>query len=107
MRRPSGVNEMPRRTIASVGQVGDVVAVELDPALADPGHTHDAGEGAGLPGPVRAEQRHHLAVTDLERHALDRVDRAVADGHPLDAQHSWSRQPVGSGTNSGTISVTS
>jgi hypothetical protein len=68
------------------GEAGDLDALEAD--VARPGR-HDAGDRSqrrGLPRAVGADQRHDLAVADLERDALERLDRPVVRVDVLDAQ---------------------
>ncbi len=46
----------------------------------------DGIEGRRLAGAVRADQRQHLALPDLERHAVDGDEPAEADGEAVDRQ---------------------
>ena len=85
MRRPSGVNEMPRRTTDSVGnRVMSAPSSQMCPSVTGAAPMI-AGERGRLPRAVRAQQGQHLARAGLERHVLHGTNRAVADGQPLDA----------------------
>ena len=59
------------------GVVGDVLAAEPDLAAARVVEPVDRAQGRRLARAVGAEQRDDLAVAHLERHALERVNRAV------------------------------
>ena len=55
----------------------DVPALEADLPLARVVQAVDRPQGGRLARAVRPDERHDLAVVDVERHALDRMDRAV------------------------------
>ena len=59
---------------------GDVVAVDLDPALVDGHEAGDHVETGRLAGAVRAEQPHCLAAPHHQRHAVDHAPRAIGLG---------------------------
>src|SRR5438132_10128221 len=57
--------------------MGDVSSLEADAPTARVVQPVDRPERRRLAGAVRADQRHHLAVLDLDRDPLQRLDRAV------------------------------
>ena len=75
--RPSGDCEMPMRTISCAGLPRDVVSHESDRSLARVVEPVDGAEGRRLPGAVRADERHDLALAHVDRDALERLDRPV------------------------------
>jgi hypothetical protein len=69
-----------------------VLAVEDDaPARGD--HPGDGAQRGGLAGPVRAEDRHDLALLDVERDALEDDALAVARVHLLDLEQAHAAVP--------------
>ena len=77
IRRPSGAWPMPGLDELVGGRLRDVLAVERDRALARVEQAADRLERGRLAGAVRPDQRHDLALVDLDRDALERVDLAV------------------------------
>lgn len=55
----------------------DLLALELDRARLCRQHTADRVQGGGLARAVGADQSDDLALIDLKRHVLERVDHAV------------------------------
>ena len=55
------------------------LAVEQDVAGRGFGETGDGAQRGRFAGAVGAEQRHHLALFDRDRHAAQSLDLAVAD----------------------------
>ena len=78
-RRPSGTMTMPSLTMAS----GAMPSMRLPSKCTSPLRSRlKAGDGAqdrGLAGAVGANQRDGLALVDLDRHALQRVDVIVVE----------------------------
>ena len=68
----------------------DHLAHELDRTAFRLQKAGDRIQNGAFSGAVRTDQRHDLAVGDLQRDALDRVDRAVINMKILYPQH---RQP--------------
>lgn len=65
----------------------DVAPVEADAAGARAMHAVDGPDERALPGPVRADDRHDLALFHLERHPVERLRIAVEEVEPFDLQH--------------------
>ena len=69
----------PQAAEAALGEPGDVLAAEQDPAAGRVGQPHDAARGRRLAAAALADQRQRLARMNRERDAVDRAhDRAVA-----------------------------
>ena len=77
MPRSSGQIAMPARAMARARQADQLAAAELDRALALAEDAHDRLQRRGLAGAVAAEERHDLAVGDLEADAVQHVAFAV------------------------------
>ena len=73
-------------------QVGDVAAVEDDGAVIGLDHPADGPQQRRLAGAVGAEQRHDLALADLDLHVGEHGDAVVADA---ELAHREQRQPAG------------
>ena len=74
------------------GQVGDVGAVEEDPALVGGEEADHHVEGGGLPRPVRAQEADDFAALDVHVHVVDDLPGAKGllqtarlDAHPARA----------------------
>jgi hypothetical protein len=93
---------MRNLAIWCVGHVGDVTAVEFDPAGARARLAEDRHHQRRLTGPVGADQRHDLAGVDIEIDALQRLDLPIGRaqrpdgeqgcgscGHDSTSQPSW------------------
>src|ERR687887_170888 len=68
------------------GGMRDVAALEANPSAPRAVEPVDRAERRRLAGAVRADQRHDLARLDLDRDALQRLDRAVVGVHILDLE---------------------
>ena len=68
---------MPRMTTSWAWHARDVLSGERDLPGAGRGESRDGTQGGAFAGPVRADQRDHLAGVDGQRDALQRLDRAV------------------------------
>src|SRR5690606_39029067 len=79
-------------------------AVELDPSALEPLEARDGAEGGGLARAVGPEQRHHLAVGDLDLH-LER-QRSLGEGEVC-PQHQRPSQRSRSGTMTARETATS
>jgi len=75
------VGRRPEQRLAPVG----------DPARIGPHKAADRVEEGRLAGPVGADDRNHLARTDLQRDPIERQDSAEADGEVRDLE-SWPRK---------------
>ncbi len=67
--------------------VGKVLAVEFQRAAGGPDQPADAVNERALAGVVGAEQGHHLALLDLQRHAIENLPAAVSGGQGRDLKH--------------------
>ena len=65
----------------------DVVALEADPAVPLMVQPVDRPQRGRLAGAVRTEQRHDLAVVDVDRDPLERVDGAVVGVDVLELEN--------------------
>src|SRR5262249_53528048 len=63
-----------------------LLAAEIDRAAALADDAHDRAERRRLAGAVAPEERHDLALADLERHTVEDVALAVPGVQPLDAE---------------------
>ena len=79
-RRPSGDCDTPSFTISCAGRFV-ISSLEADRPLARPVEPVDRAQRRRLARPVRADQRDDLPIAHLQRHALERVDRAVVRVH--------------------------
>ena len=79
------------------GTVGDVGAVEQDPARGRQLEARDHAQGRGLARARRPEHREELAVADLEVDAGDRDDVAVVLGDQFEADRGRHGRTVGRG----------
>ncbi len=68
------------------GQGGDVLAEKLDPAAFRAKQSGDGLKRGGLARAVAADERDDLALIDLDRDALDRLDLSVVDVDVLDLE---------------------
>src|SRR3546814_4132878 len=66
---------------------GDVGILEGDPAAACPGDAADGHQQCRLAGTVGTDQRHDLALLDVQVDTLQRLDRAVEGMQSLDPEH--------------------
>ena len=91
--RPSGDCEIPRWTISCGGVSPISSPVEADRALARRRQPRDRAQRRRLAGAVRADQRDDLALLDLERDALERLDVPVegVDVLELEQRHRLAR----------------
>jgi hypothetical protein len=80
-RLPSGACDTPRRTMSC----GGVSPISLSSNRIEPSRGDRAQRG-GLAGAVRADQRDDLALVDLERDALQRLDVAVVGVELVDLE---------------------
>ena len=83
-RAPRGSSRCPGARCGAWPCAMTSCAVHLDRALAAAGQAHDRAQRAGAPGAVAAEQRHHLALVDVEVHAVQHVRLAVPGVQVLD-----------------------
>ena len=70
--------------------VGQVRAVEVDPALRHPCQTGTRQRKARLAGAVRPEKRGDLARWNLDRDVVDNVARPAGDRHAVDRERAHS-----------------
>ena len=85
--RPSGTSAMPAATRLVAGGTAEI-------APCKPQRSGAARQGRGyrrhqgrLAGAVRAEQRHGLALRNLQRYVIEHVGAAIAAGHVGDFKH--------------------
>ena len=72
--------------VAPLGrQLGDAMLAEVDLARIGELEASDGPEGRGLPAPGGTEQRHQLAVADIEVQVVDGDDGAKRFVRPLTA----------------------
>jgi hypothetical protein len=83
------------------GHRGDVAPVELDPAGLRMHQAADRAERRGLTRTVAAEHRHDLALENLERDALERLDGAVGGDDVRQLQERRAGRWGGAGSRDG------
>jgi hypothetical protein len=84
MPRPSGTCAIPSRRILCAATPARFLPVERDRSAGCLQKAADGAKRRRLAGPVRADQRDDLSRLDGDRHAVERLDRAVVDGEVLD-----------------------
>jgi hypothetical protein len=67
----------PQARTAVNGLVFDGLAIERDAAAIGPHQTHNHVERGGFPCTVGAQQTHHFALVDSQRHIFDNLAAAV------------------------------
>src|ERR1051326_2044438 len=82
----SGAPGAPDPHVLARGPPADVLALEHDPPAPRGDDAGDGAEERGLAGAVRADERYDLTGVDVQRHALQGVDRAVVDVEPFDGE---------------------
>src|SRR4051794_1111024 len=75
--------------------MGDRTALEQDAALARMDEAHDGLQGRALADAVAAEEAHHLAPADFERHPVQDMTLAVVGMDVLDLDQRPDRSAAG------------
>src|SRR6202035_1914181 len=84
------------------GRIGSSVDIaDSDRARSGPQQALNRAERARLPRSVRAEETEDLPLVNVERHAVNRAFRAVADVEILDLKSKTLRRGLAGGSHSG------